>query len=129
MMPLSGVRISWLMLAKKSPLALEASLARAVAASMGSFRADSLFSHFRASNVPCLLVYGQNDPSIRVPSVDSTQPLGFNIHQINLDASGHFPMLDEAGKFNRLLTDFLALESGLSPRELQLKEEWRRRVR
>jgi hypothetical protein len=38
-------------------------------------------------------------------------------------------MLDDAIKFNRLLTDFLALESGLSPRELQLKEEWKRRVR
>jgi hypothetical protein len=38
-------------------------------------------------------------------------------------------MMDDAGTFNRLLTDFLALESGLSPRELQLKEEWKRRVR
>jgi len=48
---------------------------------------------------------------------------------VELDASGHFPMIDETGKFNRLLTDFLALDSGVSPRELQLKEEWRRRVR
>jgi hypothetical protein len=38
-------------------------------------------------------------------------------------------MMDEAARFNRLLTDFLALDSGLSPRELQLKEEWKRRVR
>jgi hypothetical protein len=38
-------------------------------------------------------------------------------------------MLDESARFNRLLTDFLALEPGLSPRELQLKEEWKRRVR
>jgi hypothetical protein len=29
----------------------------------------------------------------------------------------------------RLLIDFLALDSGLSPRELELKEEWKRRVR
>jgi pimeloyl-ACP methyl ester carboxylesterase len=102
---------------------------RAVAASMNSFQADGLFTQFRVTNVPCLLVYGQNDPSIRVPAVDSTMPLGLNIHQINLEDSGHFPMIDEAGRFNRLLTDFLALESGLSPRELQLKEEWKRRVR
>jgi pimeloyl-ACP methyl ester carboxylesterase len=102
---------------------------RAITASMSSFQADSLFTQFRRSSVPCLLVYGQNDPSITVPPVDSTTPLGLNLHQINLEGSGHFPMIDETAKFNRLLTDFLALESGLSPRELQLKEEWRRRVR
>jgi pimeloyl-ACP methyl ester carboxylesterase len=102
---------------------------RAVAASMGSFQANGLFNEFRAVKVPCLLVYGQNDPSIRVPSLDSTLPLGLHVHQINLEDSGHYPMIDESAKFNRLLTDFLALESGLSPRELQLKEEWKRRVR
>ncbi len=102
---------------------------RAVAASMTSFQANGLFNEFRAVNVPCLLVYGQNDPSIRVPPLDSTLPLGIHVHQINLEDSGHFPMLDESAKFNRLLTDFLALESGLSPRELQLKEEWKRRLR
>jgi hypothetical protein len=37
--------------------------------------------------------------------------------------------LDESSKFNRLLADFLALPSGESPRQLQLKEEWKRRVR
>ena len=50
-------------------------------------------------------------------------------HQVVLEGSGHFPMIDETVKFNRLLTDFLALEQGQSPRELQMKEEWRRRVR
>ena len=102
---------------------------RAVAASMTSFQANGLFNEFRAVNVPCLLVYGQNDPSIRVPAVDSTLPLGMHVHQINLEDSGHFPMIDESAKFNRLLTDFLALGSGMSPRELQLKEEWKRRIR
>ena len=51
------------------------------------------------------------------------------MHNIVLDGSGHFPMMDEAQKFNRLLIDFLALDSGASPQELQLKEEWKRRVR
>jgi len=46
-----------------------------------------------------------------------------------LENSGHFPMLDESSSFNRLLTDFLTLGSGESPRQLQLKEEWKRRVR
>jgi hypothetical protein len=43
--------------------------------------------------------------------------------------SGYFPMLDEGSRFNRLLGDFLALDAGTSPRELQLKDEWKRRVR
>ena len=38
-------------------------------------------------------------------------------------------MLDEGNKFNRLLGDFTALISGESPRQLSLKDEWKRRVR
>jgi pimeloyl-ACP methyl ester carboxylesterase len=102
---------------------------RAVTASMNGLQADNLFGQFRASNIPCLLVYGQNDPSMSVPNTDHLQTLPLNMHQINLETSGHFPMIDETAKFNRLLTDFLALDSGASPRELQLKEEWKRRVR
>jgi pimeloyl-ACP methyl ester carboxylesterase len=102
---------------------------RAVTASMTSFQSDGLFSQFHTSNVPCLLVYGQNDAAMRVPDVEETESYGLHMHQITLEESGHFPMMDDAGTFNRLLTDFLALESGLSPRELQLKEEWKRRVR
>ncbi len=52
-----------------------------------------------------------------------------HFHQIVLKQSGHFPMLDESARFNRLLADFLALVSGESPRQLQFKEEWKRRVR
>jgi len=100
-----------------------------VAASMTSFQSDGLFSQFRGSNVPCLLVYGQNDLAMRVPEVEETESYGLHMHQVNLEDSGHFPMMDDADRFNRLLTDFLALESGFSPRELQLKEEWKRRVR
>ncbi len=76
---------------------------------------------------PCLMVHGQNDPAIPPPNIESVAPE--NVHQIILEQSGHFPMLDEPGRFNRLLTDWLALESGESPRDLQLKDEWRRRIR
>jgi hypothetical protein len=51
------------------------------------------------------------------------------MHQVNLEGAGHFPMLDNPPQFHRLLTDFLALDTGASPRELQLEEEWKRRVR
>jgi pimeloyl-ACP methyl ester carboxylesterase len=125
--------VDWL--SNKSPESLNAlsdsskADSRAVAASMVSFQSDSLFSQFHKSNVPCLLVYGQNDVAMHVPEVEETETYGLHMHQITLEDSGHFPMMDDTATFNRLLTDFLALESGLSPRELQLKEEWKRRVR
>ena len=100
---------------------------QAIAASMVGLQANNIFSTFRALNIPCLLVYGDKDPGITTP--DEEFSLSTMTHQIELEGSGHYPMIDETVKFNRLLTDFLALDSGTSPRELQMKEEWRRRVR
>ncbi len=64
-----------------------------------------------------------------MPSQERTDALPNHMHQVNLEGTGHFPMIDNPNQFNRLLTDFLALDSGASPRELQMKEEWKRRVR
>lgn len=100
---------------------------QAIAASMVGLQANNLYSTFRALNIPCLLVYGDKDQAITAP--DEEYSLSSMTHQVALEGSGHFPMIDETVRFNRLLTDFLALDSGLSPRELQMKEEWRRRVR
>jgi pimeloyl-ACP methyl ester carboxylesterase len=100
---------------------------QAVTASMAGLQANNLFGSFRSLNIPCLLVYGEKDQAITIPSEDFS--LSTMTHQIVLEASGHFPMIDETVRFNRLVTDFLALDQGLSPRELQMKEEWRRRVR
>ena len=99
----------------------------AISASLVGLQANNIFSNFRNTNIPSLLVYGDRDPAISTP--DEEFSLSTMTHQIELEGSGHFPMLDEASRFNRLLTDFLALDSGVSPRELQMKEEWRRRVR
>lgn len=107
--------------AKTDPKAVPASLAALTGLEMKKFTAQL--------NNACLLVHGQNDPMVEQPRPDELAGLPEHTHQITLDASGHFPMLDESAKFNRLLTDFLTLPSGDSPRELQLKEEWKRRVR
>lgn len=80
-------------------------------------------------STPCLLVHGQNDPAVELISFDLESQLPEQMHQVVFEQSGHFPMLDETSKYNRLLNDFLALNSGISPRQLQLKEEWKRRVR
>jgi pimeloyl-ACP methyl ester carboxylesterase len=79
-------------------------------------------------NKPCLMVYGRNDPLFNLPSL-SQEDLNDMTHVVYFEQSGHFPMLDEGSKFNRLQADFLSLASGVSPNQLQLKEEWKRRVR
>ncbi|NJN43389.1 MAG: alpha/beta hydrolase [Anaerolineae bacterium] len=78
---------------------------------------------------PCLLVHGQNDQAITIPNGEIIDNMPDLSHLIVFEESGHYPMLTETNKFNRLLNDFLALESGKSPSDLQLKEEWKRRVR
>lgn len=105
---------------KSDPLALTTSFSLA-----DSF---NLSGRISSLSTPCLLVHGQNDPAVTTPSFElDTAPA--MMQTIILDQTGHFPMLDDAPRFNRLLNDFLALESGESPRDLQLKEEWKRRVR
>ncbi len=101
----------------------------AVSASISSLQADNLFPGVRNLGVPCLFVNGSNNPALNLSLQEQSDSLPMHMHQISLEGTGHFPMLDNPPQFNRLLTDFLALDSGISPRELQLKEEWKRRVR
>lgn len=91
-----------------------------------NIKLPELLAHFQ---IPCLFVQGQNDPTLATPRQEDLSFLPESVHHILFEASGHFPMLDESSKFNRLLVDFLSLNSGESPRQLQLKEEWKRRVR
>jgi pimeloyl-ACP methyl ester carboxylesterase len=103
---------------------------QAVSASIAGLQANSnMFAGIRDLGVPSLFVYGPNDPAISMPSQERTDSFPGHMHQVILEGTGHFPMIDNPTQFNRLLTDFLALDSGASPRELQLKEEWKRRVR
>jgi pimeloyl-ACP methyl ester carboxylesterase len=80
-------------------------------------------------STPSLLVFGRNDPAISMVNNDQLMTLPDHMHHITFNQSGHFPMLDQANKFNRLMNDFLSLASGESPQQLQLKEEWKRRIR
>jgi pimeloyl-ACP methyl ester carboxylesterase len=101
----------------------------AITTSFNSLDTTNFMFIMDAMVTPCLIVHGQNDPAVRTLEYDRVQSMPELVHQIVLEESGHFPMLDESTRFNRLMTDFLALVSGDSPRELQLKEEWKRRVR
>lgn len=76
---------------------------------------------------PTLLVYGERDSVIDPHLIGTLNGRRPDLRPIGLAASKHFPMLEEANKFNRLLKDFL--ESGNDLTSLELKEEWKRRTR
>ncbi|MDD2920814.1 MAG: alpha/beta hydrolase [Anaerolineales bacterium] len=102
---------------------------QAVSASLAGLQSADIFPSVRNLAVPCLFVYGPNDPAVSMPSQERTDSFPNHMHQINLEGAGHFPMIENPSQFNRLMTDFLSLDSGVTPRDLQLKEEWKRRVR
>lgn len=103
---------------------------QAVQVSLNSIDPEQLLSLSTQSSTPILFVHGLNDLALPLSNPDEhLADLPGHTHSILFDQSGHFPMLDEANKFNRLMADFLLLKSGESPAQLQLKEEWKRRVR
>ena len=145
-MPLSGAAIAPRLLSAPPPDLVESLLGRgrdvdpirleaaktdpeAVASSVRLLQSGGMDDDFRELKVPCLLVHGERDPLIAPPPDGALQILGGNVRRIGLDDSRHFPMLEEAAKFDRLLADFLSLRSGEDLRDLGLKEEWVRRVR
>jgi len=101
----------------------------AITTSFDSLNGTDFMPIMDSMATPCLLVHGQNDPAIHMLEYERILSMPDRVHQVVLEESGHFPMLDVGPRFNRLMTDFLALASGESPRELQLKDEWKRRVR
>jgi len=79
--------------------------------------------------VNCLFGFGKEDPFVLPPPITILNQIPENHHAILFDQSGHFPMLEENSIFGRLLIDFLSLDSGKSMQELNIKEEWKRRLR
>ncbi|MGD2155482.1 MAG: alpha/beta hydrolase [Anaerolineales bacterium] len=83
----------------------------------------------RRVDMPCLRVYGYKDQTTQTTEDGILNPPQNHVHTIIFEESGHFPMLDQASKFHRLMVRFLALNSGESPKNLLLKDKWTRRVR
>ena len=130
---LPGDAAEWLL--GKSPalevVRLEAPRAdvRALQASFSGLTSVGLTDLVRNPTVNTLLVHGEKDLAVEPPHAGQMTELTEQAHIVLFEGSGHFPMLDEGNKFNRLLGDFTALISGESPRQLSLKDEWKRRVR
>lgn len=108
--------------AKTDPLAIQTSLSSIIKLNLPWY--------IQQLETPCLFVYGQGD---RIKEDDfltsSLEPSQEFPQQIIFEQSGHYPMLDEANKFQRLLIDFLNTQTAVDLQQLRLKEEWRRRVR
>jgi pimeloyl-ACP methyl ester carboxylesterase len=90
---------------------------------------DAVSGGLNTFRTPTLYVHGQNDPAVLLAELEAYNARQEHNHQIVFEQSGHFPMLEEYARFHRMLSDFLALGSGESPNELEIKEEWKRRVR
>ncbi len=102
---------------------------QAIQTTMAGLGLNNFMMVMDAMATPCLIVHGENDPAVQTPDYERILAMPERVHQVILEQCGHFPMLEESVKFNHLMTDFFMLESGESPRQLQLKEEWKRRVR
>lgn len=76
--------------------------------------------------LPLLAIYGAGDNVVSPSEADFLDHKTPSIKAIIMEGTRHFPMLDDASKFNRLLKNFLRLDEDLQ--SLQVKEEWRRRT-
>jgi pimeloyl-ACP methyl ester carboxylesterase len=99
----------------------------AISESMRSLAAIDLVQELARIHVPKLAVFGRGDPLIDASQAFETeakQPLS---RAIVMEKSRHFPMLEEAVAFHRLLRDFLVDAEELG--NLEIKEMWHRRTR
>ncbi len=102
---------------------------QAVLVSLQDLQQSGLDRPWSLLDTHTLLVYGSMDPLVSLGSEKELTAGSRQIHTVIFEGASHFPMLDDSSKFCRLLQDFLALKPGESPQELQLKEEWKRRIR
>jgi len=66
---------------------------------------------------------------LETPAYERVMAMKDQAHQIILEDFDHSPMLDEGLKYHRLMTDSLALVPGDCPRDMQMIDEWKHRVR
>jgi pimeloyl-ACP methyl ester carboxylesterase len=85
-------------------------------------------SALKQVSCPVLLVFGEEDPLIHVPNghfAEYQSPEKQRV-MVTLKSCTHFPMLEQAATFNRLILDFARAEDNLA--ELAPKEYWQRRT-
>lgn len=77
---------------------------------------------------PTLTIYGENDTLVPPPGEDIAMSLSSHpqIKLLVLDNLRHYPMLEDTSRFIRLLKEFLEAPD---LQQLQMKDEWKRRMR
>lgn len=80
-------------------------------------------------DVPFLTVYGEKDHIVNADSTDELENDHYPARAIVLSDAHHFPMLEQASRFARLLRDFMDVETQEELQDLTVKQEWRRRTR
>ncbi|MBN2048349.1 MAG: alpha/beta hydrolase [Anaerolineaceae bacterium] len=76
-----------------------------------------------------LVVDSADDPLMTNPNSLDLSEFPPSLQWLMLEDCGHYPMLDESNLYSRLLLEFLELNAEDSPRQLQIKSQWKRRVR
>ncbi len=99
----------------------------AVVQSVRSVMGQDLLEVMENLDLPVLLVCGREDPIIQVPEETVLEDLDYNVYPFIFETAQHYPMLEETPKFNRLLRDFLINKDNWDA--IEVKDEWRRRVR
>lgn len=102
---------------------------KAIAASLDQYREVNWRQLINSVPVSSIWIHGDNDPAISNPNDEQLDYLPEQAQFLNFTDSGHYPMLDEPDKFNRLLTDFIHLPPEEDPRQLEIKPIWKRRIR
>lgn len=108
-------------------IALEADKAdiNAITLSARAMGTADLRADLESREIPTLIVHGEKDPIVAPPQPEWLEAVDDNyVRPLILKDSLHFPMIDEANKFQRLVRDFLEMAD---LNALELKEEWRRR--
>jgi pimeloyl-ACP methyl ester carboxylesterase len=96
-----------------------------------SFAEVNLGRDLKHVAAPTLLLHGEQDTLLPPPAdsllrwINTGKPVGHFVPLVE-PALGHFPMLEIAAKFNRLLSDFLEATDLTT---LQFKDQWRRTLR
>jgi pimeloyl-ACP methyl ester carboxylesterase len=109
---------------------------QAIDLSVSSLNGMDLNHKLALLRMPALIVFGTKDaiitPREYTPILPSPEEgTTYAVRTMFMDESRHFPMLEESRRFNRLLRDFLAVDLS-DPQKifsLELKEEWRRKLR
>jgi len=107
----------------------------AVSESVRSFAGVNLAVELCNLSMPVLLLHGKSDPFLPAPDDDLLGRIGNNkpigpFFPLVVPDFRHFPMLENTGKFNRLLMDFLDAKLTTDAQiNLDLRETWRRQLR